>query len=117
MSFKQFFTESNDSYKVLRRFTKKELKDLTRDLDTEKGDIEQAWIVYMNDDYDEGQVIVAYIPDWKTYSIYTLDPNTIDLISHEDINSPLAKAIKKWEFKNNLSDDTKDSFGGLLDVI
>jgi hypothetical protein len=118
MNFNELVLEELDEeYKVLRISTKKELKNLIRDLDMDEEDIEQAWIVYMNDGYDEGQVIVAYQPMWKMYSIYTLDPNTIECISHEDINSSLAKAIKNWEFKKNLTPKTQQTFGDIIDEL
>jgi hypothetical protein len=117
MSFNKFFLESGNFYKVLRRATDEEINEYLKRGYTLPEDIEGAWLMHIKEDTEDRNSFVIYTPERGEYPYVLYMPEIYLWDGKDTENGPVAKAIKNWETLQAMSPETRDSFGGFLDVL
>jgi hypothetical protein len=108
MNFKQFFTESQDISKWV------EILDITSE-DMYGPDVVKSWSLIRHWRHrGETQYFFALDKDGY-YQMYDEEGN--DLLPDELEKESYVNAIKKWEFKNSLTPQTKETFGDIIDEL
>jgi hypothetical protein len=108
MNFKQFFIESKDISSMC------EIEDITQE-DMYGEDIVRSWKLTRH--FNHWQEVTYFISLDKDgyYQMYDEEGN--DLLPDKFEKELYVNAIKKWEFKNSLTPNTKETFGDIIDEL
>jgi hypothetical protein len=75
----------------------------------------RAWLITRHWTHGGETIYYMILTDDGEYQMYDTDGN--DLTPNLSIFKGYIDAVKKWDLKNSLSPETKDSFNSLIDVI
>jgi hypothetical protein len=98
----------NNSYKVLRRATDEEINNFYQ-----KG-IKSGWLI--DDSFIKGTYLCFY-NELSKYPYKFYNPKTREYNGEAAEDSAVGSAIKDWEFKQNLSPQTLQTFNDLIDEL
>ena len=108
MNFKQYFTEAKDISNMC------EIEDITHE-DMYGEDIVKSWKLTRH--FNIWQEVIYFISLDKDGHYQMYDEEGNDLLPARFEEDSYIDAIKKFEFKNNLTPQTKETFGDIIDEL
>ena len=108
MNFKQYFTEAKD---ISGRI---EISDIT-DADMFAPEVVKAWQIIEHVNSDNEYHYFLTLDDKDEYEMFDHEGN--DIMHDRYIKNLYIQAVKKWELKNSLTPQTKETFGDIIDEL
>lgn len=121
MNSRQILKESESKYTIVRRGTIEDLERLIKGKYFEADEIKGSWIVQFESstwlvvNTEEVKLRIGQPP--STLFAYTVGGKKTAYVGRSDWDTKLGRAIKDWEFKNQLSSQALKTFEELIDEL